>query len=403
VKKVLADAIDDIGRGTFILAAEAGASALVAALIPLGGAIVAVIDLALAEQLIELLYDMPDDIANQVVTSFAFDCHRGFPGDTHCVDALGREITDVDSDNWADAPGDGRTVSPDNIHMFWDAPGPSDPREQLRGIYGYNEPVQPVVGVVRRPRCEILPSTGVATIQGFVRFRGRNVRDAYVKANCHHTTSHLSEPGYTLPVRAGGRYKVVARYKDPVTKKTVYGERVTGKPSDPPMAPGEVLNLDITLSEPPECMRHVTVTGQVRVDDVYLTGADHADTFYSKTLYVQWGVAHFNEGTGTWDVDPDDPAAIARRKDVATTGASVGDSNGGLTIEVSANADLSIDVTLTGTLNPGDDDLSQVQTVNVPKDATVTVPEFDLDTGGPFNDRAYFRGITISNDAAQAI
>jgi hypothetical protein len=240
VKKILADAIDDIGRGTFILAAVAGANALVSALIPLGGAVVAVIDLALAEQLIELLYDMPDDIANQVVTSFAFDCHRGFPGDTRCVDALGREILDVDSDNWDDAPGDGLTVSPDNTHMFWDAPGASVPREQVRGIYGYNTPVQPVVGVVRRPRCELLPSTGVATVQGYVRYRGTVVFGAYVKANCQHTLSVPGEPSYRLQVKAGGRYKVVARYEDLVRGKVLYGERVTGKPTDPPLAPGSV-------------------------------------------------------------------------------------------------------------------------------------------------------------------
>jgi hypothetical protein len=287
--------------------------------------------------------------------------------------------------------------------MFWDAPGASVPREQVRGIYGYNTPVQPVVGVVRRPRCELLPSTGVATVQGYVRYRGTLVFGAYVKANCQHTLSVPGEPSYRLQVKAGGRYKVVARYEDLVRGKVLYGERVTGKSTDPPLAPGSVTNLDITLLEPPEVMRHVIVKGQVRVDDVYLTGADHADTFYTKTLYVQWGVAIFNENTGAWDLDPDDPVALARRSDVATTGAGVGDSNAGLKIEVVANADLSVDVTLTGTLNPGDDDLSEVHTVHVPKDATVTVPEFDLDTGGPFNDRAYFRGITITNAAASAI
>jgi hypothetical protein len=31
------------------------------------------------------------------------------------------------------------------------------------------------------------------------------------------------------------------------------------------------------------------------------------------------------------------------------------------------------------------------------------VPEFSLDTGGPFNDRVYFRNITITNAPAQAI
>jgi hypothetical protein len=164
-----------------------------------------------------------------------------------------------------------------------------------------------------------------------------------------------------------------------------------------------VLNLDINIADPPECMRHVTINGWVRADDVYFTGADHADSLFRKTMYVQWGVADFNESTGMWDVDPNDDVAKAQRKDVATTGADVGDAHAGLKIEVSANDDLCIEVTLTGTLNPGDDDLSQVKTVHVPNDAKVTVDEFNLDTGDPFNDRAYFRDITISNEAAKAI
>jgi hypothetical protein len=72
---------------------------VIALLTPIVGPVVAaIIDAAFAEQLIELLYDMPNDIANQVCNSFAFDCHRGFPGDTRCVDAAGNEIRDVDSD-----------------------------------------------------------------------------------------------------------------------------------------------------------------------------------------------------------------------------------------------------------------------------------------------------------------
>jgi hypothetical protein len=404
VMKTVATAIDDVGRGAFIIAAEVGEAAIVALLTPIVGPVVAaVLDAAFAAQLIELLYDMPNDIANQVCTSFAFDCHRGFPTDTRCVDALGREIKDVDSKNWSDAPGDGLTVSPDDIHMFWDAPaaGRGDPREQLFGVYGYNTPVRPVVGVVRKARCELVRSTGVATIQGDVRFRGRKVFGAYVKVNCNHTTTHDAEPGYRLLVRSGGQYKVIARYEDPKIG-ILYGERVTGKPSDPAIAPGVVLNLDVDVIEPPECMREVIVSGSVRVDEVYASGADHDEGFFHKTLHVQWGVAFFNEEKAQWDVDPNDPVAIANRKDVATAGAGVGDANAGLKIEVSANDDLSINVTMTGTLNPGDDDLSQVVHVFVQKDAIVDVPEFDLDTGGPFNDRAYFRGITIFNGGSTA-
>jgi hypothetical protein len=136
----IAGAIDILGRGALAVAASVGAAALIAALTETGVGVV--VGVVLAEQLIELLYDMPDDIGNQVCNSFAFDCHRGFPSDGHCLDAAGTEIRDVDSDNWSTAPGDGHAVSPDNIHMFWDAPGSSDAPEMVRAsmdtTYPYN-------------------------------------------------------------------------------------------------------------------------------------------------------------------------------------------------------------------------------------------------------------------------
>jgi hypothetical protein len=49
------------------------------------------------------------------------------------------------------------------------------------------------------------------------------------------------------------------------------------------------------------------------------------------------------------------------------------------------------------------ENLKQVGSANAQAGATVIIDEFVLDTGGPFNDRAYFRGITITNQAAQAI
>jgi hypothetical protein len=63
-----------------------------------------------------------------------------------------------------------------------------------------------------------------------------------------------------------------------------------------------------------------------------------------------------------------------------------------------------VDVTLEGLLNPGDDNLSTGKaTFHVLKDQTVSVNEATLDTGGPFNDRAYFRGISIANMGTNAI
>ena len=398
--KALADALDTVGRPSFIAAASGGAGGLLALLTPVVGPVVApALTSYVATQLIELLYDMPTDIANQVCNSFAFDCHRGFPGDTHCVDANGNEIRDIDSTNWSDAPGVGRAVSPDNVHMFWDAPGPSEPAQELRGIYGYNAAVQPVVAAVRRPRCELVPSTGVATIEGGVLYRGERLAGAKVRVNCQKTVTNL-DSGYRFTVRSGGHYKVIARYEDPRSGKTLYGEATTSRPPDPPVADGDVVDLDIKLLEPPTCLRNIVVDGVVRVDDVYLTGADHAETQFTKTLYVQYGVASFNEQSGQWDIDPNDPVAKARQRDLALVSASVGDSNGQLKIEVTANPDLSVDVTFTGSI----ENLSHsTNPVHVPDGATVGVPEFDLDTGGPFNDRAYFRNLAITNLPTQAI
>lgn len=398
IMKIVAAAIDDVGRPSFIAAAEGGVAALMALLTPVVGPVVAgAIDAVIAEQLIELLYDMPDDIANQMCTSFAFDCHRGFPGDSSCVDAAGNEITDVDSSNWSDAPGDGHAVSPDNIHMFWDAPGPSDDKQL--GLYGHNVPVQLVAAVVRRPVCELVPSTGTATLRGFVRYRGRAVAGAYVKVNCQTTTTG-PEGDYQFTVRSGGQFKVVARFEDTQRGIVAYGERTTGRPGDPPIAPNTTVNADITLIDPPVCLRNVVVEGTVRVDDVYFTGADHAETPFRKTFYVQAGVASFDENAGKWVVDPNDPAAAARKHDVAQVGASVGDADGELKIEVIANDLLTVDVTVTGTIG----DLSETHSVlSVTRNTTVTIAEFSLDTGGPFNDRAYFRGLTITNNDGSAI
>jgi hypothetical protein len=393
VGEAVAKAIDLVGRVAFIAAAAEGSLAVLSLLTPVVGPIVAVaITVVFVEQLIELLYEMPNTIANQVCNSFAFDCHRGFPADTHCLDGAGNEIRDVDSTNWADDPGIGRAVSPDNIHMFWDAPGRWDERIS-RGLYGYNTPAQLVVAAVKRPRCELVARTGTAVVRGFVWHGHDEIIGATVQVNCQKAVTR-SDLGYHFLVGAGGRYKLIARYEDPRTGLVLYGEATT-----PPLAPNQNVGVDIHLLEPPECLRNVVVEGVVRVDDVYLTGADHAQTQFRKPLYVQYGVPAFNEASGTWDIDPADPAGAARQHDVASVNAAVGAANGGLTIEVTANGDLSVDVTFTGTLG----NLSAQRSVYVPAGGVETVAEFSLDSGGPFNERAYFRGLTITNQATSAI
>jgi hypothetical protein len=216
------------------------------------------------------------------------------------------------------------------------------------------------------------------------------VDGAYVKANCQYTTTDHKE--YRLTVRSGGQYKVIARFEDVRRGIVAYGEKTTDA-----IAPGATVHADITVLEPPECLRNVVVEGTVRVDDVYFSGADHDEKHFLTTLHVQYGVASFDQMRGQWVIDPNDGAS--RRTDVAQVGASVGDSDGELKIEITALSDLSVDVRVTGTIA----DLNDARFVNVPQRAVRTIPEFDLDTGGPFNDRAYFRDLTINNRDASAI
>jgi hypothetical protein len=401
VQAAVGSIIDDLGRAAFILAAEGGVGGVIAVLGPLG----ITIDAVFAADLIELLYDMPEDIANQVCNSFAFDCTRGFPGDTRCVDAQGNTITDVDSGNWNSAPGPGRAVSPDNIHMFWDAPGP--PNTTSDGLYGYNVPANLCVGVFNRPKCALGPSTGVATISGFVMYKNRALVGAYVSAGCEYTITPItpldgdSNP-FSLSVRSGGQYKVIARYEDPQTGLILYGEAVTGSPQDPPIQPNTTVNLIINVTEPPAFMRNVVIQGVIACDDVYFTGRDSDQKSFQKTLFVQYGVPVFDIGTGTWN--PDTSAGHQRLKDNTTADFSVGNTHASLQMSAKINSDLSVDVSIQGFLNPDDENMStDFLTFHVPQDQTTSLTEGHLDTGGAFPDRAYFRGITIANNAVTGI
>jgi hypothetical protein len=399
----LGSTLDNVGgREAFAAAAAIGVSAVQGLLAPL-----VVVDPVLAEQLIEALYDMPGDIANQLVNAFAFDCCNGPPPvDAHCVDALGNLI-DIDSDNWKSAPGVGRTVSPDNIHMFWDPPVPSlTNADQVTGLYGYNVPVQPVVGVTMQPVCALVAGTGTAHLIGLVNFKGTPISGAYVKAGCDHTVTPIANPLFDLEVRAGGNYEVVARYTDPTTGVTWYGQKSTqdAEPTVPVILPNSTVNMgEIVLLAPPRCMRNVIVTGYIRTDDVHVGGADHDEVHFSPTLYVQSGVPVYDEISG-WTCDTSNPA-YSRLKDYVEEGSFGTSAVARLRIDVSLDpTDLSVSVGVVGTLNPDEDNLQGAKYVgNIPRGGTASIPEIDLDTGGTFPDRAYFRNLQVTNADAQAI
>jgi len=148
-------------------------------------------------------------------------------------------------------------------------------------------------------------------------------------------------------------------------------------------------------------MRNIVVQGIIRCDDVYLTGSDSNQQSFFKTLYLQSGVPVFDIPSGTWTIES---SPLTRMSDNISASYAVGDSNGMFTMSATIDpSNNSVSVTVQGWLNQGTDDdnmSTPQQTFVVPADQTVTVPDSELDTGGPFNDRAYFRGITISNIAA---
>lgn len=397
IQTAVGNLLDDVGRAVFIKAAQEGANALLNLLTPLLLPLRVAIDIVFAEKLIELLYDMPEDVANQICNLFAFDCGEGGPADENCVDAAGNIITDIDSDNWSSAPGNGLAVSPDNIHMFWDAPGIWD-GQQSRGLYGYNAAAALCVGVFNKPICTLLPSTGIAEISGSVRYKGRPVIGAYVSAGCE--TPITTGNGYNLQVRSGGQYKLVARYDDPTTGLTLYGEATTGGAMDQPVQPNAKLWREIALIEPPDCMREVVVQGVISCDDVSVGGTDTQAKSFRQSLDVQYGVAVFDVATGAWKVD--DTAGSERRTDHTVWYFSVGDANAEWHIDVQVSPDLSVKVTVEGLINGGESQVGP-SVFNIAKDTKISLTDTFVDTGGAFPDRANFRGMTIANNGVSAI
>jgi hypothetical protein len=399
----IGDLIDDIGTGTFLAAAATSLAAVESLLgnFWAGAVIGAPLTAAIVADLVELLYTMPGRLGNQMCNAFAFNCINGGPADTHCVDAEGNVISSAtESSNWSGAPGVGRAVSPDDIHMFWDAPGPSIPGS-LQGLYGYNEPVQVVLAWTYQPICELVPSTGAGTIVGFVTLNGTGVKGAVVQAGCANPViTQGPDIEFRLPVQAGAKYKVVARYTNPQTKVIMYGEGPTGVIQPNQTTPP----LEIKLIPPPACNRNIVVSGWLRADDVGFFGTSHADNYFSTTLYVQSGIAQYQvlqSGSAGWTVNP----AYQVLTDANSESVNTGDSNGNLSIAVTLNpADLSVDVTLIGALNGAAPAAAQPPANhNVQADTVWNVPEFSLDDGGTFPDRAYFRNLQIRNIAGSAI
>jgi hypothetical protein len=364
------DLIGIIGRPALLVLAEAGAAVLVAELAaaiaaagPVGAAIAAALKVAgfgldaqLANALIQLLYDIPDDITTQVINAFAFDCVNGFPGDQHCVDTAGNHINDpLDDDNYKDHPGPGRTVSPDNIHMFWDPPAVAN-ADEVRGIYGYNHPAQPIKGVTMKPICRKIKSTGTATITGFVKYKGKIVAGARITGACYSaiqpTQGRDRIAPFTMKVKSGGLCKLIARYVDNDGSVTghqgrgLYGEATVPTnwkqgPYGHVIEPNTNYDVIIELLDPPQCMRRVIIEGDIHVYDGHVGGHEENTMHFKDLLMVQAGVPIYTEdpnnlGMFHWTFNISDPNAQYGLEDVAHESNSPSDQ------DTSANLDMEV-------------------------------------------------------------
>jgi len=201
-------------------------------------------EIAGPEGLMTALTDMPDDVANQILNTFASDW-----SDTEAKD----------SEAWK-STAEARAVSPDNI-LFWDPPDKGGP-------YGYLETL-----VYRPPRYELVTVhrwkhvqfTG--TLKGLVRFNGQPVEGAQVQIYDGKFAATGSNGRFVLKTVPVGDYILqVAKFQDglyltasiPVTVKKDEDTAVT-----------------LDMKPPEDLYRAVTVEGwMLTVDDEWNAAAN---------------------------------------------------------------------------------------------------------------------------------
>jgi hypothetical protein len=210
--------------------------------------------------------DMPDDVANQVCNAFASD---------DCSTSA------TDSTAWQ-APGSGRSVSPDDIALYWDGAG--DPG----GPYGYNVPavIRPARRV-RRPPAVWKLSDGVAPLSGRVFVNGWPAAGARVKVACRDTVVDL-EGSYTMMIPTG-RYLATAGLRDPISGWWWEAERVVE------VVPGGTFDQDFELQPPRRAFRRMVLAGRADLVDEVVIGHDWVSHPLISGRYAYLGPFHVDD------------------------------------------------------------------------------------------------------------
>ena len=232
-----------------------------------------------ATDLVIGLTDMPEHVANGVCNAFASDTPQR-----------------VDDQAWKQ-PGTGKSVSPDDILDFWDAPAElslPDPHAELftasipvrSGLWGDSEQMMLV-----NPRPELVPvgrlavSPGVAEVRGIVTYGGHALVGAEVRIGCRKTYTN-AHSGFALDVSAS---------PDDNDQQLI---EVRGYWDSPPGMVSTQLrrslvvglnNLgDIRLKPPPEWRRRVEFHGELMMKHQVMFGHDTIDHHtWSASCFVQ--------------------------------------------------------------------------------------------------------------------
>lgn len=210
-------------------------------------------------ELVVLTSDMPDDVANQLCNAFASDdCRQSAK----------------DSKAWSD-PGEGRSVSPDNIVNSW-APPTSANLEFIHGLYGWNDRIR-----MRPPEFVRFPppestwqiSQGFGGIEGHVFFRDEAgnqvpVGGARIRIGCSHFVSAARGLVFENDLPSG-RYWCVAQYTNPDNGLVMESEGQAVEIPD-----GGTTSLTLELLPPPDSRREVLITGHMDLVNRYAIGED---------------------------------------------------------------------------------------------------------------------------------
>jgi len=212
-----------------------------------------------------LLTDAPDNVANQVVNTFASDF----------VDNGSK-----DSDAWKDT-GDANAVSPDNT-MFWDSPGPGN-KNGFGSVYGYAEDLfYSPGGYDKVPvyKWKFVPTKGDLTgvivaadgsVNGAtVSLLGSGQPDVVVGADGKFSFNNVAAGDYT--VQAGVNIK---NYWESASQ-TVH------------ITAGTKTNVILALQPPPEIHREITISIHMEITNKQLAACGTCTTIFdlTKTVWV---------------------------------------------------------------------------------------------------------------------